>query len=42
MSLELRIWVLTDEDNAAAIATYEEAGATSEGTHLMLGWKFTS
>jgi ribosomal protein S18 acetylase RimI-like enzyme len=32
------MWVLTDEDNAAALATYQGAGGTPEGSHVMLGW----
>ncbi len=34
------MWVLTDADNAAAVRTYESAGATSEGEQLMLAWSF--
>jgi len=34
------MWVLTDHDNAAAIATYRSADASSEGDHVMLGWTF--
>lgn len=35
------MWVLTDRDNTAAVATYEAAGAADEGMHLMLGWRFS-
>jgi hypothetical protein len=34
------MWVLTDDDNAAALATYGSAGATRESTSVMLSWKF--
>lgn len=35
------MWVLTDQDNAAAIRTYEVAGATEPAaTSLMLAWTF--
>jgi ribosomal protein S18 acetylase RimI-like enzyme len=34
------MWVLTDEDNAAARATYLAAGGVSEGAQLMLAWTF--
>jgi ribosomal protein S18 acetylase RimI-like enzyme len=34
------MWVLTDEDNAAARATYTRAGGVSEGPQLMLAWTF--
>jgi ribosomal protein S18 acetylase RimI-like enzyme len=32
------MWVLTDADNEAALATYRRAGAAEESTHVMLGW----
>ena len=32
------MWVLTDADNAAALATYRSGGATAESTHVMLAW----
>ncbi len=32
------MWVLTDQDNGAALATYRSAGATEESDHVMLGW----
>lgn len=34
------MWVLTDEDNRAALATYGAAGATRESTNVVLAWKF--
>jgi ribosomal protein S18 acetylase RimI-like enzyme len=34
------MWVLTDRDNAAALATYTGAGAADEGDQVMLGWRF--
>jgi ribosomal protein S18 acetylase RimI-like enzyme len=34
------MWVLTDLDNDAALATYRRGGATAESTHVMLGWIF--
>ena len=33
------MWVLTDEDNAAARATYRAGGATIEEPTLLLEWK---
>ena len=33
------VWVLTDTDNDAAVATYMAAGARNEGEQLMLGWR---
>jgi len=32
------MWVLTDRDNLAAMATYRAAGATEESDHVMLVW----
>jgi ribosomal protein S18 acetylase RimI-like enzyme len=32
------MWVLTDADNDAALATYRSGGATAESTHVMLAW----
>ena len=32
------MWVLTDRDNPAALATYRAAGAKEESDHVMLGW----
>lgn len=34
------MWVLTDRDNAAALATYRAGGAVEESDHVMLGWRF--
>jgi ribosomal-protein-alanine N-acetyltransferase len=34
------MWVLTDTDNAAALATYRGSGTTEESTHVMLTWTF--
>jgi ribosomal protein S18 acetylase RimI-like enzyme len=34
------MWVLTDEDNSAALATYAAAGATREPAQVMLSWTF--
>ncbi len=36
------MWVLTDDDNAAALATYGAAGATRESTSVMLSWAFNT
>src|SRR5260370_26334784 len=35
------MWVLTDDDNAAALATYAAAGGTRESTNVLLSSKFT-
>lgn len=32
------MWVLTDEDNTAAVATYRNAGATIEEKTYLLEW----
>ena len=32
------MWVLTDADNAAALATYSSAGAGQRSDHVMLSW----
>ncbi len=32
------MWVLTDDDNAAALATYRSAGAGEPSPHVMLDW----
>jgi ribosomal protein S18 acetylase RimI-like enzyme len=32
------MWVLTDEDNDAALATYRKSGADLSSTHVMLTW----
>lgn len=34
------MWVLTDEDNVAAVATYRRAGATKDDRELLLEWTF--
>ena len=34
------IWVLTDDDNEAAKATYHRAGATIDEPTLLLEWRF--
>jgi ribosomal protein S18 acetylase RimI-like enzyme len=36
------MWVLTDEDNLAALATYQAAGAARQPDTVMLGWDFPS
>lgn len=32
------MWVLTDEDNDAALRTYRSSGADQSSTHVMLTW----
>ena len=32
------MWVLTDDDNEAALGTYRTTGATDESGHVMLTW----
>jgi GNAT superfamily N-acetyltransferase len=32
------MWVLTDDDNEAALRTYRRGGATEESPHVMLTW----
>ncbi len=32
------MWVLTDHDNDAALATYRSTGTTDESSHVMLTW----
>src|ERR1700674_5659521 len=32
------MWVLTDADNDAALATYRTTGTTAESSHVMLTW----
>ncbi len=32
------MWVLTDEDNEAALSTYRKSGATESSTHVMVTW----
>ena len=34
------MWVLTDEDNTAAVRTYESAGGGNASEQLMLEWAF--
>ncbi len=34
------MWVLTDDDNPAALATYNTAGADESSSHVMLTWNF--
>lgn len=34
------MWVLTDEDNGPALATYSRAGAKRESRTAMLSWEF--
>lgn len=34
------MWVLTEEDNVAARATYRKAGGEAEGTPLLFTWRF--
>jgi ribosomal protein S18 acetylase RimI-like enzyme len=34
------MWVMTDDDNDAALATYRSAAACQESSHLMLSWSF--
>ena len=34
------MWVLTDADNEAALATYRRAGAAEPTSHVMLDWTF--
>src|SRR5260370_25163894 len=34
------MWVLTDDDNAAAGATYRKAGGEVESQPLMFSWRF--
>jgi ribosomal protein S18 acetylase RimI-like enzyme len=36
------MWVLTDEDNEAALRTYRKAGSAESSTHVMLTWPLTS
>jgi ribosomal protein S18 acetylase RimI-like enzyme len=36
------MWALTDQDNRAALATYQAAGAAREPDPVMLGWEFPS
>ena len=34
------MWVLTDDDNGAALAAYTAAGGVRRGVHVMLDWTF--
>ena len=34
------LWVLTDDDNVAALATYRAAGAGKDSPNVMLEWDF--
>jgi ribosomal-protein-alanine N-acetyltransferase len=34
------MWVLTDRDNGAGVATYRSAGADTDSDHVMLSWSF--
>ena len=34
------MWVLTDDENAAALAAYRAAGGADDGAHRMLTWTF--
>ncbi|HSS94821.1 MAG TPA: GNAT family N-acetyltransferase, partial [Candidatus Dormibacteraeota bacterium] len=34
------MWVLADDDNAAASATYRKAGGEAEGQPVMFSWRF--
>jgi ribosomal protein S18 acetylase RimI-like enzyme len=36
------MWVLTDHDNDAALATYRTTGTSEESSHVMLTWDLTS
>ena len=35
------MWVLTDHDNDAALATYRKSGTDEESSHVMLTWNLT-
>ena len=35
------MWVLTDADNDAALATYQGGGASGRSDHVMLEWDFS-
>jgi hypothetical protein len=34
------MWVVTESDNIAALATYRSAGGIPEGEQVVLGWGF--
>jgi ribosomal protein S18 acetylase RimI-like enzyme len=34
------MWVLTDADNEAALATYRKAGSGEPSSHVLLEWRF--
>ena len=34
------MWVLTEDDNEAALRTYRAAGGAETSSHLMLTWPF--
>ena len=36
------MWVLTEDENTAALATYRSARASEESRHVMLAWSFDS
>jgi len=36
------LWVLTDDDNDAALGTYRRTGTTAESRHVMLTWDLPS
>ena len=36
------MWVLTDDDNVAALAAYRSAGASEESAHVMLTWTWSN
>jgi hypothetical protein len=33
------MWVLTELENDAGVATYESAGASDQSPHLMFNWR---
>ena len=34
------MWVLTDDDNVAALATYRRAGGAAPSGHVLIEWRF--
>jgi hypothetical protein len=34
------MWVLTEDDNEAAVATYHRAGGAAPSGHVMIEWLF--